>query len=260
MRDDDSTSQHSAPRHRTARAIADEPSLTIAEHLEELRRRLGISLAAWLVAVAMSWTQVERIIGWLRRPVEPMVSRFAFFSPTEPLLAYLKIAALAGSILAMPVLLWQLWGFVRRGLTPKERSAGLGFVWWGSSLFLGGIAFAYYGLLPVSLRFLMGFGSGYLTPMVSIDQYLSFVASLTFWCGIVFELPVVLFLLASIGVVTSEWLRQQRAYAILVMFIVAAVITPTTDPINLFLMAIPLVVLYELSIMVTRIAMRRAPR
>lgn len=250
-------SQQMVSRHRAARIRPEEPRLTIAEHLEELRRRLGISLAAWLVAVMLSWTQVERIMAWLRRPVEPMIIRFAFFSPTEPLLAYLKIAALAGSILSMPVLLWQLWGFVRRGLTPREQRAGLSFVWWGSALFLGGIAFAYYALLPVSLRFLMGFGGEYLTPMVSIDRYLSFVTNLAFWCGIVFELPVVLFLLASVGVVTSEWLRQQRSYAILILFIIAAIVTPTTDPINLFLMAIPMVLLYELSIWATRFAPNR---
>ena len=142
MKDTGSMPQQTVSRRETAGSVAGEPSLTIAEHLEELRRRLGISLAAWLAAVALSWTQIERIMGWLRRPVEPMISRFAFFSPTEPLLAYLKIAVLAGSILAMPILLWQLWGFVRRGLTSRERVAGLGFVWWGSALFLGGVAFA----------------------------------------------------------------------------------------------------------------------
>ena len=157
-------------------------------------------------------------------------------------------------ILAMPVILAQLWGFVRSGLTPRERSYGLAFVWWGSALFLTGVVFAYYVLLPASLHMLLSIGKQYLEPMVSINAYLSFVTTLTFWCGVIFELPAILFLLAKVGIVTPEWLRQQRAYAILILFIIAAVVTPTTDPVNLFLMAIPMVALYELSIWITRAA------
>ena len=164
---------------------------------------------------------------------------------------------LAGLIIAMPVILGLLWGFIRSGLTSRERSLGLAFVWWGSAQFLAGAAFAYYGLLPVSLRFLLRIGERYLEPVISIDQYLSFVTTLVFWCGVVFELPVVLLILARLGIVTPEWLRQQRPYAILALVILAAIVTPTTDPINLLLMAVPLVWLYELSIVITRWAMRR---
>ena len=163
---------------------------------------------------------------------------------------------LAGLILAMPVILAQLWGFVRSGLTKRERSYGLAFIGWGSVLFLTGVAFAYFILLPASLHLLLGIGRSYLEPMLSIDKYLSFLTTLAFWCGIIFEIPAVLFLLAKVGIVTSEWLRQQRAYAILILFIIAAIVTPTTDPVNLFLMAVPMVLLYELSIWITRLALR----
>ena len=235
----------------------DGPRLTLAGHFEELRRRLGISLLALVVAVGVSLVFVERLIGWLQRPAGPHLVRFAFFNPTEPFIAYMKVAVLAGLILAMPVILGQLWGFVRSGLTTRERSSGIAFVWWGSAQFLAGAAFAYYGLLPVSLRFLLRIGERYLEPVISIDQYLSFVTTLVFWCGAVFELPVVLFVLARLGIVTPEWLRQQRPYAILSLVIIAAIVTPTTDPINLLLMAVPLVWLYELSILITRVAIRR---
>ena len=210
-----------------------------------------------MVAIGVSVAFVERIIGWLQRPAAPHLVRFAFFSPTEPLIAYVKVAMLAGLIVSMPVILGQLWGFIRSGLTSRERSLGLAFVCWGSAQFLAGAAFAYYGLLPVSLRFLLRIGERYLEPVISIDQYLSFVTTLLFWCGVVFELPVVLLILARLGIVTPEWLRQQRPYAILALVIIAAVVTPTTDPINLLLMAVPLVWLYELSIVITRWAMRR---
>ncbi len=234
-----------------------EPPLTLAGHLEELRRRLGMSLAAWFVATALSFTQVEYIIQWLARPVQFVLPRFAYFTPTEPLIAYMKVAVLAGLILAMPIILAQIWGFVRAGLTPRERAIGLAFIGWGSVLFVTGILFAYLVVIPISLKVLLGIGTHYLEPVISIDHYLSFVTMLALWCGVIFELPAVLFLLAKVGIVTSEWLRQQRPYAILVLVIAAAIVTPTTDPVSLIVVAVPMVLLYEVSILVTRVAMRQ---
>ena len=234
-----------------------EPALTLAGHLEELRRRLGIGLAALLLAVGISGSQVERLVAWLRRPAGVLLPHFAYFSPAEPLLAYLNVSILAGLILAMPVILWQLWGFVRSGLTRRERGLGLAFVWWGSVQFMAGVAFAYYVLLPVSLRLLLGIGRASLEPVISIQRYLAFVTSLAFWCGIVFELPVIVWLLAKIGIVTPAWLSHQRPYATLLLVIIAAVVTPTTDPVSLFLMALPMLLLYECSIVMARCAVRR---
>ena len=197
---------------------------------------------------------------WLYRPAEPNLPRLAFFSPTEPLLAYIRVAVLAGVLLAMPVILGQVWGFVRSGLTAREQRYGAWFIGWGSLQFLLGTAFAYAVLLPVSLRVLLGIGRWYLEPMISLDRYLAFVTTLLFWSGLVFELPVILVVLATAGVVTSEWLRQQRGYAILALVILSAVVTPTTDPVTLLLMAVPLIGLYELSIWLTRAATRRSRR
>lgn len=230
--------------------------MNLVNHLEELRKRLGLSLLTLIVTVGLSTTQVDRIIVWLQRPIESKIYRFAFFTPTEPLVAYLKVSILAGIVLAMPVILWQVWSFIRPGLLSKERMYGLVFVWWGSALFCAGVAFAYYVLLPISLSFLMGIGSQYLEPVISIDRYLSYVTSLSLSCGLIFELPAVLFLLAKIGIVTPAYLRQIRPYAILVMVIVAAIVTPTTDVVSLLLMTCPMLILYEFSIVMTQIAMR----
>ena len=213
-----------------------------------------MSLGAVLVAVGISATQVERLITWLKRPAEPLLPQFAFFSPTEPLLAYTKVVLLSGFILAMPIILSQLWAFVRSGLRPRERAYGLTFIWWGSAQFLAGVACAYYGLLPISLRVLLGIGRGVLEPVISIGQYLGFVTAIAFWCGVVFELPVVVWLLAKVGIVTAEWLRQQRPYAILVLVILAAIVTPTTDILTLLLMTVPMLGLYEISILLARTA------
>lgn len=231
--------------------------MSLVNHLEELRRRLGLSLLALIVTIGLSTTQIDRIIVWLQRPIESKIYRFAFFTPTEPLVAYLKVSILAGIVLAMPIILWQLWGFIRPGLEPKERTYGLVFVWWGSILFCAGVAFSYYVLLPVSLNFLLGIGSQYLEPVISIDRYLGYVTALSFSCGLIFELPAVLFLLAKIGIVTPTYLRRIRPYAILVMVIVAAIVTPTTDVVSLLLMTCPMLILYEFSIVMTQIAMRK---
>ena len=234
--------------------MADTP-LTLIQHIEELRRRLGLGLLGLLVAVGFSFTQAERLIDWLQAPAKPWLPRLAFFTPTEPLAAYVKIGVLGGACLAMPWLLWQAWAFVRTGLRPPEQRYGLAFVWWGSAQFLAGVAFAWFVILPISLRVLLQLGAGRFEPVLSLEAYLSFVTNILFWTGLMFELPVLLWLLAKIGVVTPEWLRQQRPYAILVLVIVAALVTPTTDVVSLMLMSLPLVGLYELSIWVTRWAM-----
>jgi sec-independent protein translocase protein TatC len=230
--------------------------MTLAEHLEELRKRLAVCLVAWLAATAVAFANAGRLIEWLERPAGGHLPRLAVFSPTEPLMAYLSVSVLAGLALAMPVILWQVWGFVRAGLSPRERAWGHAFVWWGSAQFAAGLCFAYFALLPLSLRFLLRIGREYFDPVISVERYLSFVTGLAFWCGLTFELPVVLWLLAAVGIVTPEWLRQQRPYATLIMVIVAALVTPTTDPVNLVLMTAPLVVLYELSILMARAAVR----
>jgi len=239
---------------------ARETALTLAEHLDELRRRLGIGFAALLVGVALAATQAERLVGWLQRPAASRLPHFAFFSPTEPLMAYLTVSVLGGLCVAMPVILWQVWAFVRSGLTARERAVGRVFVWWGSAQFLAGVLLAYYVLVPVALRVLLAIGRAQFDPVISIDRYLCFVTGIVFWSGVTFELPVVLSLLASVGVVTPEWLRQHRPMAVLSLVIVAAIVTPTTDPINLLLMAVPMVGLYELSILATRWAMPPRPR
>ena len=235
---------------------AQEPQ-TLSGHLEELRGRLGICLLALVFTAGLSFLQAERIIRWLKAPAGELLPQFVFFAPTEAFSAYLKVAGLAGLLLAMPIILWQTWAFVRMGLTTQERSWGAAFVGWGTVLFAAGVAFAYAVLLPASLRILLGIGKGQLVPVISIDAYLSFVITLLGWCGAIFELPVVIFILAKVGIVTPEWLRQQRPYAILGLVIAAALLTPTTDMFNQILMTVPMVVLYEISIPLAAIAARQ---
>ena len=235
------------------------PVLTLTGHLEELRRRLALSVLALVIGVGIGTVMADRIVGWLLKPATPFLWRLAFFTPTEPLLAYLNVAILAGVVLAMPVLLWQLWIFVSSGLTKQEQSLGVGLIGWGSGQFVLGLACAYFLIVPLSLRILFSIGHARLEPIISIEAYLGFATTIMWWCGVIFELPVVLFILAKLGIVTPEWLRQSRGYAILALSVVAALVTPTTDMVSLLLVLVPMILLYELSIIVTRFATRVHP-
>lgn len=229
-----------------------EPSrLTIPEHLHELRRRLGVSLFAVVVASVVSAAFADRILAWLKRPAEPYLTQLVFFSPTEGLMAYLKVIVVSGVVLAMPVVLYQVWGFVRPALTWKERSYGLSFVGWGSVLFALGGMFAYTVCLPVFLKLLLTIGRGTLEPLISINQYLSFVLGVIVLCGVLFELPVAVVMLTKLGVVSADWLRRSRALALLAMLIMAAVLTPTTDAVSLLLVTIPMALLYEVGVAIS---------
>lgn len=224
--------------------------LSLTEHLEELRRRLLICIGAVAIGGAAGFVLAGRIIAWLKQPAGPTLGALAFFDPTEALLAYLRVAVSSGIALAMPVILGQTWGFVRPGLTPREQRWGVIFVGWGSGMFLLGAAFGYAVLLPAGLRFLLSFGAPTLVPIISIDRYLSFTLSVLLACGVVFELPVVLWCLTQLGVVRPAWLRRQWRVALVVLLCAAAVVTPTTDIATMTLLAIPLIGLYALSVLI----------
>ncbi|MBI3087310.1 MAG: twin-arginine translocase subunit TatC [Candidatus Omnitrophica bacterium] len=220
------------------------------EHLEELRRRLGVCLAVLLAASGIGLWQADRLIEWLRRPAGYLLPRLAFFSPTEALVAYMKVAVGFGLALSLPVVLYQAWAFVRPALTRRERAYGLALVSWGSALFGLGVLVGYGMLLPFFLRFLLTVGGTHLEPVISISGYLSFVLGTLLVCGALCELPLVIAVLSRLGIVTPKMLQRRRHLALLGIVVAAAVLSPTTDALTLLLLTIPLVVLYELSIIV----------
>ncbi len=223
--------------------------MTLVDHLDELRRRLAWCLLAVVLGSGVGFAFAGHLLEFLKRPSGVLLPQLAFFSPTEALGAYMRVAVTFGVVVALPVLLYEVWAFIESALTRTERLLGLLFVWLGSLLFAGGVAFAYAVLLPVSLRVLLTIGSPSLMPMISVSRYLSFVCGLLLACGAVCELPLVIMLLTKLGVVTPQALRQQRGVALVAILVVAAILTPTTDAISLLLMALPLAALYELSIL-----------
>jgi len=227
--------------------------MTIVEHLEELRKRLLYSLAAFGVATSAGYLFVERILAVVLRPVGQVV----FLAPTEAFFVRLKVAALAGVFLSLPVTLYQLWRFVSVGLTPTERRYSLSLIPAALALFVSGAAFAFLVILPIGVRFLLSYQTPNLVPMISVQAYTSFVTAFILAFGLLFQLPVVILFLARLGVVTPASLTAGRKYALLAIVTASAVLTPGGDVVSQMLMAVPTYILYEVSIWVARLVSPR---
>ncbi|OGX14620.1 MAG: twin arginine-targeting protein translocase TatC [Omnitrophica WOR_2 bacterium GWC2_44_8] len=226
--------------------------LSLIEHLDELRSRIIYCLIPFVIAVLCSTPFVKAFLAFLRIPAEGVIKELAFFSPEEVAFVYMKIALFSGFILSLPVILYQIWVFISPAIAQRQKKYIVSFIFWAFFAFLCGCAFGYLLLVPFSLKFLIGLAGKELTPVIALNKYIGFVLALIAGCGIAFELPVVVWLLARLGIVNSAFLRKKRRYAIAIIFIAAAVITPTTDPVNMTLMALPMLVLYELSIWIAR--------
>lgn len=230
--------------------------MTIVEHLEELRTRLLISIAAFGVAMVLSFLFVEPILQLLIKPV----GRVVFTAPTEAFFVRLKVAALSGAFLSLPIVLYQVWRFVGVGLTPTERRSTLSLLPFSLLLFVGGAAFAFFAILPVGVKFLLGYQTESLVPMISVGAYTSFATAFVLAFGLVFQLPIVILFLARIGVVTPASLVAGRRYALLGIVVLSAVLTPGGDVVSQALMAIPTYLLYEASIWIARAFAPKAAR
>ncbi len=257
--------------------MSSEKRLTIFGHLTELRSRLLRSLIAVIITTVLSFIFAKEIFelltfkSRLTRPVfDILANRFhlvsvpdislIFIDMTEMLGAYMRVCLAVGIILAMPYLIYELVMFVSPALTPRERRyVALAFPW-VALMFVIGVAFTYFILLPPAIRFLLTFGSGIATPQIKIGNYISIVTRLMLAVGLVFELPVLTTFLARVGIVSPKWLAGKRKIAIIFAFVLGGIITPTFDPINQSLVAVPLIVLYEMSIGLARLVYRqRAP-
>lgn len=225
--------------------------LTIIEHLEEFRTRLVISAIALVVTTGLSLIFTGRFMEFLLVPsggIKPV-----FLKPTEMFITYFKVALIGGAALAMPVIVYQLIRFIVPGLKPNEKRYLYMVVPATTLLFILGLSFAYWVLLPFALRYLLTFGGDIASAMISIGEYISFVTTLMLWMGLAFELPIVIVFLAKLRVVTYKQLRGYWKYALVGAFLVAAVITPTPDPFNQTLVAVPLYLLYEVGVLFARI-------
>lgn len=240
-------------------AGADEQGkMSFFDHLTELRTRIVWSLVpaglGLLIALYFTSPVMRFLSGHLK-------TELVFTTPTEAFWTYMKVAMIMGLFIAMPIILWNVWAFVAPGLHKHERRYAAPFVIIGSLLFIGGGAFAMLVVVPFAITFLVSFGQDQgLKPMITISSYIDFILKFTLAFGVVFEMPVVITLLSMLGVVTPQFLSKNRKYAILINFVIAAILTPTPDIVNQSLMAGPLIILYEVGIICSRVVARKKTR
>jgi len=227
----------------------------ILEHLGELRGRLVKSVIAVLITTVISFIFAKQIFNILILPAEDI--NLIYIEMTEMIGTYMRVCLMSGIILAMPVLVYHLLMFVSPGLTPKEKKSVYLILPWIALMFAAGVVFGYFILVPPATKFLISFGSDIASPQIKIGNYISIVSRLLLAIGLVFDMPVISTFLSRIGIITPKWLVDKRKGAIIFAFILAAIITPTFDPLNQTLVAAPIIVLYEMSIWLAKLVHRK---
>ncbi len=231
------------------------PGMSFLEHLEELRRRIIYSLIAVAATFLLGWWKAERIFAFMQNPIMDALHRhnldekLVYTNPTDPFNMYLKVGFIAGLFIASPFVLYQVWAFIAPGLYRHERRYILPFMFSTVGLFLAGGAFGYKMVYPAALDFLIGYGAQF-QPMITIHEYTNLFLTVVLGMGIIFEMPILIFFLALMGIVSAGWMWRNLRYSILVIFIIAAIVTPTTDILNMCIFAAPMVGLYVVSIAV----------
>jgi len=229
-----------------------EKKMPFLGHLEELRNRLIVCCIAIGIAFFISFGFKERLFQILVQPLIaalPPGERMVFTALPEAFFVYLEVSIIAGVALAMPIILYEAWLFVVPGLYAHERRIAFPFVLLGTLFFAGGVLFAYFIVFPFAFKYLVSFETDLVRPLPAMREYLNLTSVLLLAFGLIFELPLVLTMLARIGLVSTDFLKRNRKYAVLLSFVAAAILTPTPDIFNQLLMAGPLVILYEVSIL-----------
>jgi sec-independent protein translocase protein TatC len=229
---------------------AELPGMSLMEHLDELRRRIIHSAAYLAGGFGVAWLFREKLLYFLQQPLLHIGKNLVFTHPMDALNLYLQVALLGGAIIASPFILYQVWLFIAPGLYQTEKRFVVPFMTATVGLFLGGASFGYFFVLPGAIKILiLGFGHDF-TPMVTIEDYSGFFLSVILGLGISFELPILIFFLAMFGIVSPKFLWKNIRYAILAVFLVAAIICPSPDPWTMCIYAVPMLALYTIGIAV----------
>lgn len=231
--------------------------LTLLGHFQELRKRLIRSVIAVTITTVISFIFYKWLFYILMWPAQGI--HLIFIEVTEMVGTIMRVCLAGGLILAMPYLIFQVIMFISPALTRREKRYLYIILPWITLMFLGGVIFSYFILIPPAMNFLITFGSDIATPQIKIGSYINIVTRLLLAIGLIFEMPVVTTFLARIGVVKAKWLADKRKIAVIGAFIFSAIITPTFDPINQSLVAVPLIILYELSIWLAKLVQRKKP-
>jgi sec-independent protein translocase protein TatC len=224
----------------------------IRPHIVELRSRLFKVVISYGIAFILVFLNWERVYAWMKIPIEHAFNKpMIFTSLFEPIMTAIKISLYGGFVLALPFIMWQIWKFIAPALYEEEKQMAIPFVFWATVMFAGGVAFAYYIAFPFGANALIHFGGVDFEAMLKMSEYIGFFAKFMFGFGIAFELPVFSYFLAKLDLITDRTLIGGFRYAVVIIFILAAILTPP-DPASQFLMAIPLMILYGVSILIVK--------
>jgi sec-independent protein translocase protein TatC len=233
--------------------------MTFLEHLEELRWRLIYSIIGVGAGALLCWIFINILIDKiLLTPARHAGVALQNLKPFGQLMLYFEVAMVGGAIVSLPNIFYQLWKFISPALKKTERRYISAIVAFSTICFLVGIVFAYFVMLPMSLKFAAQFGSAEIKNIFAIDEYMSIIVSIMLGSGVVFELPMISFFLTKIGILTPAFMRKYRRHAIVLIFILAAFLTPSPDPVSQLILAAPLILLYEISIIISKLARKKS--
>lgn len=232
--------------------------MTFLEHLEELRWRIIYSVLGIVAGAIICWIFIDFLVDViLLKPAKDSSAILQNLKPFGQLFLYMQIAIIGGAIVSIPNIFYQLWKFIAPALKKNERKYILSIVIFSSVCFLLGIAFAYFIMLPLTLKFAAQFGTKDIVNQFAIDEYMSIIISVMLAAGLIFELPMISFFLSKLGILSPKIMRKFRKHAIVVIMIAAAILTPGTDPVSQVILAVPLVLLYEISIFISKLSTKK---
>jgi len=239
--------------------ILPEKEMTFLEHLEELRWRIIYSIIGIVVGTILAWIFIDFLVEVvLLKPAKDSGAVLQNLKPFGQLFLYMQIAIMVGIIVSIPNLFFQFWKFISPALRKKEKKYIFWIVVFSSVCFLGGIAFAYFAMLPLTLKFAAEFGSESIKNEFAIDEYMSIIISVMLAAGFVFELPMISFFLSKLGILKPSFMKKYRRHSIVIIMILAAFLSPGADPVSQLVLAVPLVVLYEISIFISKISQKKS--
>ncbi len=235
-----------------------EVEMTFIDHLEELRWRLIYSIIGVVIGTIICWIFADfLVVDVLLKPAKDNGLALQNLKPFGQLFLYFQVALVGGIILSLPNLFYQLWKFIAPALRKKERKYILLIVFYSTISFFIGIAFAYYVMIPLAFKFVRQFGTELIKNEFAIDEYVSIIVSVILAAGVVFELPMISFFLTKLGILTPAFMKKYRKHAIVIIMVLAAFLTPGTDPVSQVVLAVPLVLLYEISIFISKLAAKK---
>ncbi len=236
-----------------AKLMAEAGSMSVVGHLTELRKRLIISILAIVVGFCIAYYYVDDLLNIIIAPA----GKLYYMRPTEAFFTYMKVSLVAGILVASPIWLYEVWAFIIPALTKREKKVTNWLLPFAIILFFIGILFSYFLVLPAAVRFFIGFATPELQPLFSIGQYVDFVIAFILPFGVIFELPIVMIILAKLNLITSDFLKKKRKIFLFLAFVIGAIISPTPDMFSQTMIALPMILLYEISLRIVAHIMRK---